>query len=321
MIISTGSKPNPLDCVGSQWAWNSDDFFLQTTQPKRVAIIGGGYIAIELASILHYLGTQVIMLMRNSLLREFDADIVEECKQSLESAGVTIHQNCSIQAIQPETTDHHKHYTLLAHNPLNPNLSFANLDAVIVAIGRVPHLPESNIALTVDTHGGLKVNEHHQTNISSIYAIGDVIQRQNLTPVAIRAGRTVAEYLFNNNPTVMRYENIATAVFSLPPIACVGLSEQAAKQRYGQENILVYKNRYYPLKYANTPKLLSFSTCQKMIVERKSLKVLGLHMTGIDAPEIMQGFACCLQAGLTKPQLDATFPIHPTQAEEWVLMR
>lgn len=312
ILVAVGGYPQGWDTPGFEHAITSDDAFFLDELPERVVIAGGGYIAVEFAGIFNGFGSQVTQLYRGDLfMRGFDHDIRQHLADEMEKSGIDLHWNVIIDAIE-KTSD-----------GLNLTLSNGEVlqtDQVLYAIGRVPNtrgigLEEVGVALA--DNGVIKVNDQFQTSVDNIYALGDVIGRYQLTPVAIAEAMVLSGNLFNGGNAVMDYDDIPTAVFSHPNIGTVGLTEEAARVKYGEVD--VYRSTFKPLLHTLTGR--DERTMMKLIVDRASDRVVGCHMAGPDAGEITQGLGVALKAGATKAQFDATVGIHPTAAEEFVTMR
>lgn len=313
ILIATGGKPRLPDIEGKEHIITSDDAFYLPTFPESVVIVGGGYIAVEFAHILHGLGADVTLLYRGDLfMRGFDKDIRETLAEEMRKQGITLKFQTDLDKIEK------KGKQFIVHTDTNESLT---TDLVMAAIGRDPLSDNLNLSaarVKADKVGRIKVNDCFETSIKHIYAVGDVCNRYNLTPVAIAEGHALADNLFGpqQNRTVS-YDNIPTAVFSHPPIATVGLSEEnAAEEGY---DAVIYQSKFRPLKHTMTGR--DEKTFMKLVVDKKNNKVIGCHMIGADAPEIIQGFAVAIQAGATKADFDRTIGIHPTAAEEFVTMR
>jgi glutathione reductase (NADPH) len=312
IVIASGGKPQLLDVPGIEHVITSNQLFELTQRPQKVVIAGGGYIAVEFACMLNGLGSDVTLVIRRPhILRGFDEPVRRFLHQQVESQGITI-KTCGVTKIE-----------LSAENSRIVHLgdeSVIEADAIIYATGRVPNTAELNLAaagVESDRVGAIRVDPLHQTTAKNIYAIGDCTDRVNLTPVATAEGTILAERLFNQGQRKMNYEFIPSAVFSWPPLASVGPTEEEAREKYGE--IDIYQSDFRPLKYTITQ--MKERTMVRLFVERKTDRVIGCHMVGIDAPEIMQGVAIAIKAGATKQQFDATIGIHPTSAEELVTLR
>lgn len=313
ILIAVGGQPYVPPIPGAEHAMTSDDFFELTSRPASVAIVGGGFIATELAGVFKGLGSKVTLIhRRDHLLTGFDEDIqafYTDC------ARADFDLRLSTEVLDIARSDSDSAYRLTLSD--NTELS---TDAVLFATGRKPatgKLGLEALGVGLTDSGAIVVNDDFETAVPGIYAVGDVIDRVALTPVALAEGQCLANRLFGGPRNAVSYDLIPSAVFSHPQIATVGLTESKARQQF--TDILVYKSRFRPLKYT-----LSRSenfTLMKMIVDRASDRVIGLHMVGDDAAEIVQGMAVAMQAGATKAHFDATIGIHPTSAEEFVTMR
>jgi len=314
VLIATGSTPVLPDVPGIEHAITSDGFFQLPHRPERVAIVGGGYIAVELASILRGLGSKVSLIVRRELpLRGFDDDLRRELDAALRAAGVDVRASTTVRRIQRDREG-------LRLELDGPDGDALRVDAAMVyAVGRKPvtsDLGLEAIAVELGRDGEILVDDHGVTSVPSVLAIGDVTGRVPLTPVAIQAGRVLADRLFGNKSATMSYEDVPTAVFSEPPIATVGLTEEQARRTLGDARVTVHKARFTPLLHMLTRGKVP--TTVKMIVDAQTDRVVGCHMIGHDAPEIIQGMAVAMKAGATKADFDATVGIHPSSAEEFV---
>ncbi len=313
ILVATGSWPVIPEIPGRELAISSNEAFHLEALPRSVMVVGGGYIAVEFASIFNGLGVDTTLVYRGArLLRNFDAELGTRLAAEMQAKGVCIRFDSDIIA--------------LARKPDGTlEVSFrdgsqAACGAVMFATGRLPKtrgigLEQAGVNLSPE--GAVLVNEYLQSSVPSIHALGDVVHRYNLTPVATAEGMALAKTLFLGTPTKMDYENIPTAVFSIPNVATVGMSEEQARARVAKVD--VYKTGFRALKHT-----LSGSgekTFMKLVVDADSQRVLGAHMIGPDAGEIIQGIAIALKCGATKPQFDATIGIHPTAAEEFVTLR
>ncbi len=309
ILIATGGKPFRPAIPGAERAAISDDLFYLDALPHKAVVVGGGYIACEFASILHGLGVDVTLSYRRELfLRGFDHSIREFVAEQMQSAGINLRFNTNVHAI------HADHVILDDDERLDA-------DKVFFATGRHANLDDlftADVQPELTSNGLIKVDAAFATSQPGLYALGDVVGRMPLTPVALEEGMWLAEKLFGEPPAKpMDYDNIPTSVFSHPNIATVGLSQEEALEKYGK--LRIYQSNFRPLRY--TLGDLNHRTLMKIIVDDASDKVLGLHMAGDDAAEIMQGLAVAVKMGATKADLDATIGIHPTSAEEWVTMR
>ncbi len=312
ILVATGSWPVVPEIPGREHAVTSNEMFHLDQLPHRAIIVGGGYIAVEFAAILHGLGVEVTQLYRGPhFLRGFDDDIRFFLAEEMRKAGISLMFNANVSRIE------RRHGVLLAELEDGRELE-ANL--IMYATGRAPltqGLGLEAVGVELDSRGAVVVDEHFRSSEPSIYAIGDVIDRVQLTPVALAEGMAVARTLFGGVPTTVDYDIVPTAVFSRPNLATVGLTEARARERF--DEIDVYVSTFTPLKHTLTGR--DEKSLMKLVVDRASDRVVGCHMVGPDAGEIMQGLAIALKCGATKAQFDATIGIHPTAAEEFVTMR
>lgn len=318
ILIATGGKPSVPDMPGREHVITSNEMFDLAPFPQRLLVVGGGYIACEFASIFNGLGSQVTQLYRgHQVLRGFDEDVRAFISSEMVKSGVALRLNTDVAAIAFERGAEGMRVELL-------DGSHICVDAVLYATGRVPlvdGLGLEAVGVQQTAAGAIKVNAQYQTSVPSIYAVGDVTARVQLTPVALAEAMVVVDALFGpaagKAPRSMSYDFIPTAVFTHPNIGTVGYSEADAIERFGR--ISVYKSDFKALKHT-----LSGSTertLMKLVVEDATDRVVGLHMVGADAGEIVQGFAVAMKAGATKAIFDSTLGIHPTAAEEFVTMR
>jgi glutathione reductase (NADPH) len=314
ILIATGGWPQIPEIPGHEHAIGSNEVFFLEQLPKRVLVVGGGYIAVELASIFNGLGAQTSLLYRGELfLRGFDGAVRRHLQEELSKRGIDLQFNSDIARIDKQA-DGSLRATLKDGRTLEA-------DCIFYATGRRPMLDNlglENTQVQLDERGFIKVDEQYQTSTPSILAIGDVIGRVQLTPVALAEGMAVARRLFK--PEQYRkvdYQMIPTAVFSLPNIGTVGLSEEQAKEE--GYNVQVFESRFRPMKLTMTES--QERTLMKLVVDAATDRVLGCHMVGPDAGEIVQGLAVALKAGATKQLFDETIGVHPTAAEEFVTMR
>ena len=312
ILIATGGRPRVPGAPGIEHAIASDDAFYLEDRPRRVMVVGGGYIAIEFASIFNGYGAEAELVYRRGLfLRGFDIDARRHLAGEMEKKGVALTWNRTVERIDG-TAD--------GLDVTMDDGEVRQVDRIMYAIGRDPNtagmgLAESGVAL--DGNGAVVVDDYFRTSLGNVYAIGDVIDRHQLTPVAIGEAMRLASNLFRGTNLKMDYADIPTAVFSDPPVGTVGLTEDGARAAYG--DIDVYRSTFRPLRHTLTGS--EERTMMKLIVDRASDRVVGCHMVGADAGEIVQGLAVALKCGATKEQFDATVGIHPTAAEEFVTMR
>jgi len=314
ILIATGGRPwVPPELPGVEHAITSEEAFHLPELPKRIMIAGGGYIAVEFAGIFAGLGVETTLIYRGpNILRGFDDDVRAHLAAEIEKRGVKVILGCQHKSLQKTATGIVNHLE---------NGHSIETDVVMFATGRIPYvrdlgLETAGVELTDD--GAIKVDEWSRTTADNIWAIGDVTDRMNLTPVAIREAVAFHSTVFRDRPMKFDYEAVATAVFSQPPVGTVGLSEAEARRACGG-GVDVYMTRFRPMKYAFTGS--DERMLMKLVVDKESQRVVGVHIVGPDAPEIIQVAAIAVKAGLTKAQWDATCAVHPTVAEELVTMR
>jgi glutathione reductase (NADPH) len=311
ILIACGGRPALPEVPGIEHVITSDDALDLPDLPRRIVIVGGGYIAVEFAGIFCAAGVAVTQVIRAAeLLRGFDADVRAFLGVQMEKKGVRILKGAVVEAIRSAETGFD---VLLADG------RSVETDLVMYATGRTPYtrgigLEAAGVAL--DEGGAIVVDEWSRSSIANIYAVGDCTDRMNLTPVAIAEGHAFADTCFNRAPRTVDYTNIPSAVFSQPPVGTVGLTEADASE---QGPIDVYLTRFRPMKHTLSGR--DEETLIKLVVDAQSDRVVGCHMVGMDAPEIVQGLAIALKCGATKAQFDATIGIHPTAAEEFVTLR
>lgn len=312
ILVATGGIPMVPEVPGRELAITSNEIFDLPQFPKRLLIVGGGYIASEFASIFNGLGAHVIQLYRSEkILRGFDEDIRDFLSQEMVKHGVDLRVNSDVAKLEKTATG------ILV--TLKDGTT-EEVDQVLYATGRIPNTAGLNlgkVGVQVDARGRIVVDEHYTSTVPSIFALGDVVGRLELTPVALGEAMVLVDYLFGDKKRQMSYENIPTAIFTTPNAATVGLTEEQARQQY--KDIVIYRSEFKALKHTLTGK--NERTMMKLVVDKASDKVLGVHMVGDDAGEIIQGFAVALKAGATKAVFDSTIGIHPTAAEEFVTMR
>lgn len=318
IVIASGAAPTMAPIAGMQHCISSDGFWELEKQPKQAIVIGGGYIALELACALQGLGTQTHLLVRSKILSGFDQEISEHLEATLIKTGLTIHRPVHVNEVTKTDSGTRVSFTDIdgKHHDLEADVS------TLVATGRHPNTENLNlesVGIKTGPAGEILVNTQDQTSCDGIFAVGDVTLRTMLTPVAIKSGRLLADRLYHGATATMDYGNIPTAVFSQPPVGVVGLTESEAHKEFG-DNVAVYRSEFGGLLFSPTPKERTVRTLMKLIVHSQTDKVLGCHMVGPDAAEIIQGFAVAMQAGATKADFDRTVAIHPSSAEEFVLM-
>lgn len=312
ILIAVGGVPRMPEVRGAELVSTSNEAFHWKELPKRVLIVGGGYIAVEFACILNGLGCEVRQVYRGPLfLRGFDDDVRAHLAEQIRHKGVDLSFETEVEELGRSEGG-----IVATFN----DEAQAEYDAVLYAIGRDPKIAGLGLedaGVKVDDRGAIVVDAYSQTSQPSIYAVGDVTDRVSLTPVALAEGMAVAATLFDDNPTKPDHENIPSAVFSQPEIGCVGLTEGEAHGRFGE--IDVYRSTFKPLLHTLTGR--DEKTLMKLVVDRATQRVVGLHVVGPHAGEITQGFAVAIKMGVSKRQLDQTIGIHPTAAEELVTMR
>jgi len=311
IVIATGGHPVRPDIPGAELGIVSDDAFYLPARPKRVAIIGGGYIAVEFAGIFAGLGAETHLIYRQPLpLRGFDEDMRVGLAEALTSNGVILHFDTTPVSV---TADGQTKMLNLS------DLTALEVDLVFFATGRVANTAGLGLAaagVKTGPQGEIPVDALLASSVPHIYAIGDVTDRLNLTPVATAEGHALADSLFGHNPRTVSLQNVPTAVFSIPPISTVGLSETEAA---AISEVKIFITKFTPMRHSITGR--PRRTIMKLVVDAASDKVLGAHMLGEDAPEIVQGLAIAIQCGATKADFDRTIGIHPTAAEEFVTLR
>jgi glutathione reductase (NADPH) len=313
ILIATGARPHIPTCPGHEYGITSNEAFHLDAVPKRILIAGAGYIANEFAGIFHEFGAKVTLINRSDqILRGYDESIRDRLLQISMMKGIDFRFNAKFQGIEQQADGSLK-VSMSNHDPIE-------VDCVMFATGRVPNtenlgLEAAGIELT--EKGAVKVDEDNRTNVPSIYAVGDVTDRVQLTPVAIREGQAFADTVFGGKPTRVDYHCIPAAVFSHPQMAGVGMTESQAKMKHG--SVKVYLSDFRPMK--NVLAGRNERALYKMICDGVTGKILGIHMIGPEAAEILQAAAVAVKAGLTKDDFDATVALHPTMAEELVLMK
>jgi len=313
ILVATGARPHVPSFEGSELAITSNEAFHLDAIPRRVLIAGAGYIANEFAGIFHQFGSKVTLVNRSDqLLRGYDESLRDRLLQISITKGIDFRFNAELQRIS-KADDGSLRVEMTSHEPLE-------VDCVLFATGRVPNvegLGLEQLGVTLDDKNAIVVDENSRSSVDHVYAIGDVTNRVQLTPVAIREGQAFADTVFGEKPHVVDYSCIPSAVFSHPPIAAVGLTEAQAKQALG--SVKVYESDFRPMK--NVVAHRNERSLYKMVCDAMTDRVVGIHMIGPDAPEIMQAAAIAVKAGLTKADFDATVAIHPTMAEELVLLK
>ncbi|MFK7805112.1 MAG: glutathione-disulfide reductase [Anaerolineae bacterium] len=313
ILIATGGKPRRPDLPGIEHAITSDEAFFIEELPETILIVGGGYIGVEFAGIFDGLGVDVTIAQRSAnILRGFDSDIISHLTEEYGKKGIKILAHHQLEKIELQPDG--KRLTTMA------NGETISTDMVMITAGRVSNtrgIGLEEIGVEMEPNGIIKVDDYLRTSVPNIYALGDIIDKYTLTPVATAQGMQLARNLFAGMNYIIDYDNVPTAVFSQPNAGTVGLTEEQAREQHGQVDI--YRSSFKPMR--NTLSGNEERTMMKLVVDGESDKVLGVHMVGPSAGEIMQGFAVALKAGATKAVFDTTIGIHPTSAEEFVTMR
>ena len=312
ILIATGARPLMPEFPGIEHAISSNEVFHLAALPKRVVIAGGGYIANEFAGIFHQFGSHVTLVNRTDvLLRGYDQQIVDRLIQISLRKGIDFRFNATIDRI--ERRDGSLHVAMTGCDDME-------VDQLLIAVGRRPNIEGFGLdaaGVEIGEKGQIKVDEDNRTSVPSIFAVGDVTDRIQLTPIAIREGQAFADSVFGNKPARVDYGCVPSAVFSHPPLAAVGMTEGQARDRLG--SVKVYTSDFRPLK--NVLAGRDERSLYKLVVDANGDRVVGLHMIGPDAPEILQAAAVAVKAKVRKDDFDATVALHPTMAEELVLMR
>ncbi len=316
ILISTGGQPSNPIIEGADLGIDSNGFFALDQQPSNLLVVGSGYIATELAGLMHGLGSHVTMALRkNRLLGAFDTDLQQTVLEQMELSGIEIIRNISLVKLQGQAGN-------IKYEDAEGNTK-EGFDCVIWAIGRRPNTQNlylDNAGLNTNERGFIDTDEYQNTSQNGIYAVGDVTPRAQLTPVAIAAGRKLSDRIFGGQDDAkLDYSNIPTVVFSHPPVGTVGLTEAAAIDRFGKDSIRVYRNTFVDMYFAlseHKPR-----TIVKLVVQGPDERVVGCHVAGRGADEMIQGFAVAIKMGATKSDFDNTVAIHPTAAEELVTLR
>lgn len=316
ILIATGGQPSKLDVPGFEYGIDSNGFFELTELPKRVAIVGGGYIAAEISGVLNAFGSEVHYIYRRDYpLKSFDDFLRHKLIERYEEMGIQCYPNQEVTRVKQK-----------GGNELSLNLKndvCLDVDCLIWAVGRNPNtssigLEKTDIAVT--ERGMVEVNKFQETNVQGVYAVGDIIGKIDLTPVAIAAGRRLSERLFNDKDNeFLDYDLVPTVMFTHPPIGTIGMTEEQAISKFGKDNITIYSSHFNPMTYALSNRKVPADF--KLICAGREEKVIGMHGIGDGMDEILQGFAVAIKMGATKLDFDNTVAIHPTISEEWVTMR
>ncbi|KAJ4136082.1 Glutathione reductase [Fusarium equiseti] len=326
ILVAVGGKPTiPPEIPGAEYGTNSDGFFDISTQPKKVAIVGAGYIAVEFAGMFNALGTETHLFIRHdTFLRNFDPMIQESVTKEYERLGVKLHKRSQASKVEKDSNGK---LTVTYKDDQGNESVVSDVDNLIWAIGRTPEtkgigLEEAGVKLSEKGH--IVVDEYQNTAVDNIYALGDVTGEVELTPVAIAAGRRLAHRLFGGPEYAnlkLDYNNVPSVVFSHPEVGSIGLTEPEAIEKYGKDNIKVYKTSFTAMYYAMMEPEQKGPTSYKLIVTGPEEKVVGLHIMGIGSGEMLQGFGVAIKMGATKADFDSCVAIHPTSAEELVTLK
>lgn len=323
-LVAVGGRPTiPSDEVipGASYGIDSDGFFDLETQPKRVAVVGAGYISVELAGVLHTLGSETHLLIRyDKVLRTFDPMLQDVLTEYMEKTGMNVHKQTHVKKVEKTESGSLRVFIDSSDEPLE-------VDTLIWAIGRhanTEKIGAEGLGLKLNGKGEVVADEYQNTNVENVYAIGDVAGKALLTPVAIAAGRRLSNRLFGPEKyknDKLSYEDIPSVVFSHPTIGSVGLTEPEAEKKFGKENLKIYKTSFKAMSFAMLDEDHKQPTSYKLICQGPEEKVVGLHLIGEGSDEILQGFAVAIKMGATKDDFDATVAIHPTSSEEIVTLR
>jgi glutathione reductase (NADPH) len=315
IVIATGSTPIVPPLPGKDLGMTSDGFFAMQTQPKRLAVIGAGYIGVEMAGLMHSLGTHVeIFALESRVLELFDPMISQVLSEEMDKQGIVRHLPFKVMGLDQEADGS---LAVLGEGEAR----FGGFDAVLWAVGRRPNSADLNLAaagVEVARNGAITVDAYHKTTVAGIYAVGDVTGKTMLTPVAIAAGRRLARHLFNGEDIKLDYRNIPSVVFAHPTVGTVGMTEAEARQC--REDVRVYETEFTGLRYALAQGKGS-KTAMKLVCAGENERVVGIHIIGDGADEMLQGFAVAVKMGATKADFDNTVAIHPTSAEELVTLK
>lgn len=325
ILIAVGGRPAKPTTEGAELGIDSDGFFELEKQPKVAALVGAGYIAVEMAGMLHHLGTETHLFIRHdNFLRPFDSIIQETLMKEYERQGIKIHKNSKQTKVEKHPSKEGwsiVHYT----DSDNPNGATLEVETLLWAIGRQPetdNLGLEHTGVKTNDKGVITVDEYENTSTPNIYSLGDVVGKVELTPVAIAAGRRLAARLFGNQPNAkLDYNNIPSVIFAHPEAGSIGLTEAAAREKFGDDKIKVYKSSFTSLYYSMMPQEEKAPAAYKLVCNGPEEKVVGMHIVGKDSAEILQGFGVAIKMGATKADFDNCVAIHPTNAEEVVTMK
>jgi len=330
ITVAVGGRPTiPSDSEipGASHGISSDGFFELEDLPKKTVVVGAGYIAVELAGILHTLGSEThLVIRRHQVLRNFDSMISENLTNTLEKDGVLLEKHSNVTNVVKCPDSGRLTVTVTTRHPDHPKPStqvISDVDCLLWAIGRksnTDNIGADKIGLKLDHRGDIVVDEYQNTNVKGVYAVGDVQGKGLLTPVAIAAGRRLSHRLFNGETSLkLNYDNIPTVVFSHPPIGTIGLTEEEARTKFGDDSVKIYRSTFNPMYYAMLERKVL--CIMKLVCVGAEEKIVGLHMQGMGCDEMLQGFSVAIKMGATKADFDNTVAIHPTSSEELVTMR
>lgn len=326
ILIAVGGHPSmPPNMPGSEMGISSDGFFELEKQPKKVAVVGAGYIAVEMAGMFHHLGSETHLFIRqDKFLRAFDPMISEKITAEYERQGIHIHKHSKQTKVEKGDKEG---WLKLHYSDSETDSGIFDMDCLLWALGRAPEVEDLNLAATgvkQSEKGHIIVDDYQNTSVDNIYALGDVCGKAELTPVAIAAGRRLGDRLFGGPQHAnakLDYSNIPSVVFAHPEAGSIGLTEPQAREKYGDENIKVYKTEFPAMYFAMMEADQKGPTAYKLIVAGTEEKVVGLHILGLGSSEILQGFGVAIKMGATKKDFDSCVAIHPTSAEELVTLK
>lgn len=326
ILLATGGHPNVPKIPGAELGITSDGFFDLETRPKKVGLVGAGYIAVEMAGMFHHLGSETHLFIRHdSFLRNFDPMIQEKIMSEYERQGIIIHRSSSQSRVEkhPSKTG----WINMHFSDSETNDGTIDLDCLLWAIGRAPEVEDLGLekaGVKQNERGQIIADEYQNTNIENIYSLGDVCGKVELTPVAIAAGRLLANRLFGGatfKDAKLDYNNIPSVVFAHPEVGSIGLSEPEARDKYGDDQVKVYKTSFTAMYYALMDPDQKGPTAYKLVCVGKDEKVVGLHILGTGCSEMLQGFGVAVKMGASKKDFDSCVAIHPTSAEELVTLK
>lgn len=324
ILLAVGGHPNiPQNIPGSELGITSDGFFDLEKQPKKAALVGAGYIAVEMAGMFHALGTETHLFIRHDkFLRPFDPMIQDTILTEYERQGIHVHKYSSQTKVEKGKDGW---MTMYYKDSEHPDGSTIDLDCLLWAIGRSPEVEDLGLekaGIKQDEKGQIVVDDYQNTNVDNIFSLGDVCGKVELTPVAIAAGRKLSDRLFGGQEDAhLDYTNIPSVVFAHPEVGSIGMTEPEAREKFGDENIKVYKTNFTAMYYAMMDAEHKGPTAYKLICTGKEEKIVGMHIIGLGSSEMLQGFGVAIKMGATKKDFDSCVAIHPTSAEELVTLR